>query len=190
MTQPTAKPMRADAARNYERILAAARSAFAEQGSQAPLDDIAQRAGVGNATLYRHFPTRQALLEAVHRDHIEALCRQAEALLSSASPSEALMSWLKAVVAQGSTTRGLAASLMAAMGTQEESWCRAAIVTSATALLTRAQQSNAIRQDVTAGQLLKFVNAIALATETEPDREQQSGHLLDLLLNGLRSTPG
>jgi AcrR family transcriptional regulator len=179
--------MRADAMRNYERILTAARAAFAEQGAHAPLDDIAQRAGVGNATLYRHFPTRQALLEAVHHDHIEALCRQAKELLAAPSPSEALMSWLKAVVAQGSTARGLTASLMAAIGTQEESWCRDAVFASASALLARAQQAGAVRPDVTVRQLLKLVNGIALATETEPDRDEQVGRLLDLLLDGLRA---
>jgi AcrR family transcriptional regulator len=180
--------MRADAMRNYERILTAARAAFAEQGFQAPLDDIAQRAGVGNATLYRHFPTRLTLFEAVYRDHIEALCRQAEELLTAPSPAAALMTWLKAVAAQGSTARGLAASLMAAMGIQEQSWCRDAVLASASALLDRAQQAEAVRPDVTVRQLLKLVNAIALATETEPDQDEQAGRLLDLLLDGLRAT--
>lgn len=189
MTPPPARPVRADALRNYDRLLAAARAAFAELGPQAPLDDIAKRAGVGNATLYRHFPTRQALLEAVHRDHIEALCRQAEDLLKAHSPGEALTSWLKAVVAQGSTGRGLAASLMAAMGTGEESGCRDAVFASASALLTRGQQAGDIRVDVTVRQLLKLVNAIALATETEPDGEEQADHLVDLLLDGLRAAP-
>ena len=145
-------------------------------------------ADVGNATLYRHFPTRLALLEAVHRDHIDALCSQAEELLTAPSPGEALMTWLKAVTTHGSTARGLAASLMAAMGTQEESRCRDAVLASASALLARAQQAGAVRPDVTVRQLLKLVNAIALATETEPDRDEQAGRLLDLLLDGLRAT--
>ena len=120
MTRPTTRPLRADALRNYERLIAAARAAFTELGANAPLDDIAQRAGVGNATLYRHFPTRQALLEAVYRDHIEALCHLGEGLLSTPSPGEGLVVWgSRAVVAQGSTDRGVAASLMTAMDVTE-----------------------------------------------------------------------
>ena len=189
MTRPTTRPLRADALRNYERLIAAARAAFTELGANAPLDDIAQRAGVGNATLYRHFPTRQALLEAVYRDHIEALCHLGEGLLTAPSPGEGLVEWLRAVVAQGSTDRGVAASLMTAMGVTETdvSWCRGAVFATATALLERAQSAGDIRADVTVRQLLKFVNAIALATEGEPGKCEQADQLLSLLLDGLRT---
>ncbi|MER6146095.1 TetR/AcrR family transcriptional regulator [Streptomyces sparsogenes] len=189
MTRPPARPRRADALRNYERLLAAAAEAFAEHGPQAPLDDIARAAGVGNATLYRHFPTRQALLEAVYHDHIQSLCRRAEDLASAPQPAAALMSWLKGVVAQGSAAHGLAASLMAAMEGPAESWCRKAVSDAGAALLARAQEAGEIRIDITVRQLLKLVNAIALATEDEP-KPEEADLIFDILLNGLRTPSG
>ncbi|GAA1025580.1 MULTISPECIES: TetR/AcrR family transcriptional regulator [Amycolatopsis] len=179
--------MRADAQRNYDRLVAAARNVFAEQGADAPLDDIAQHAGVGNATLYRHFPTRQALLEAVFRDHIDALCRHADELRSAASPGAALKGWLGEVIAYGSAKRGLAASLLAALG-EESSECRAAIFEAAQGLLTRAQDAGEVRAGVSVGQVFKLVNAVALVTETEPDAAAQAVSLLDLIFHGL-ATP-
>lgn len=176
--------MRADAQRNYDRLVAAAREVFAEQGADAPLDDIAQHAGVGNATLYRHFPTRQALLEAVFHGHIDALCRQADELRSASSPGTALKEWLGEVVAYGSAKRGLAASLLAALG-EESSACRAAVFEAAQGLLTRAQDAGEVRADVSAGQVFKLVNAVALVTETEPDAAGQATSLLDLIFDGL-----
>ncbi|WP_406632295.1 TetR/AcrR family transcriptional regulator [Amycolatopsis sp. WGS_07] len=176
--------MRADAQRNYDRLVAAARNAFAEQGADASLDDIAQRAGVGNATLYRHFPTRQALLEAVFREHIDALCRRAEELRAAPSPGAALREWLGEVIAHGSAKRGLAASLLAALG-EDGSSCRAAVFEAAQGLLTRAQDAGEVRSEVSVGQVLKLVNAVALVTETEPDAGGQAAGLLDLIFHGL-----
>ncbi|WP_227980081.1 TetR/AcrR family transcriptional regulator [Nocardia spumae] len=186
MTPAPSRPARADALRNYQRLITAATNAFAEHGPQVPLDDIARAAGVGNATLYRHFPTRQALLEAVHHDHIEALVHRAGDLATAHSPAEALRLWLDTVVAQGSATRGLAASLLAVIGTSTESWCRKEIFAAATGLLQRAQDAGEIRSGLTAPQLLKLVNAITLATEGDPDRTQQAHTLLDFLFDGLR----
>ncbi|MCC5582058.1 TetR/AcrR family transcriptional regulator [Microtetraspora sp. AC03309] len=180
--------MRADARRNYDRLVASARAAFAELGADAPLDDIAQRAGVGNATLYRHFPTRQALLEAVFRDHIDVLCRRAEELMSAPSPGVALREWLGAVIAQGSTERGLAASLQAALG-EDGSSCRAAMFGAARGLLARAQEAGDVRTGVPVEQLFKLVNAIALVTETEPDAAGHAATLLDLIFHGLTPRP-
>ncbi|MGW7537669.1 TetR/AcrR family transcriptional regulator [Amycolatopsis sp. NPDC054798] len=176
--------MRADAQRNYDRLVASARNVFAERGTDAPLDDIAQHAGVGNATLYRHFPTRQALLEAVFRDHIDALCRQAAELMSAPSPGAALKEWLGEVIAHGSAKRGLAASLLAALG-EESSTCRAAVFEAAQGLLIRAQDAGEVRSGVTVGQVFKLVNAVALVTETEPDAPGQAARLLDLVFHGL-----
>ncbi|MFD2472294.1 TetR/AcrR family transcriptional regulator [Amycolatopsis silviterrae] len=172
--------MRADAQRNYDRLVAAARSAFAEQGADAALDDIAQRAGVGNATLYRHFPTRQALLEAVFRDHIDALCHRAGELTAAPSPGAALKEWLGEVIAYGSAERGLAAALG-----EDGSSCRAAVFEAAQGLLTRAQEAGEVRREVSVGQVFKLVNAVALVTETEPDPAGQAAGLLDLVFHGL-----
>src|SRR6266702_7031907 len=107
-TSPPEGAMRADARRNRQRLIEAALAAFAEHGADdASLDEIARRAGVGIGTLYRHFPTRQALLEAVYRSQVEALRGRAEELLVSAPPGEALVTWLRATVEFGSTKRSL-----------------------------------------------------------------------------------
>src|SRR3954452_2753784 len=90
------RPMRADARRNVERLLAVAKETFAERGADAPLEEIARRAGVGIGTLYRHFPTREALLEALLRDSFEPLRAEADRLLTSPSPGDALDAWLRA----------------------------------------------------------------------------------------------
>src|SRR3954447_17497648 len=104
------KPMRADARRNYEKLLAAAREAFTQQGSSASLEDIARRAGVGIGTLYRHFPTRQALLEAVYLDEVDAVCQSAAALAEQ-EPWDALAAWLRRFVAYVATKKALADEL-------------------------------------------------------------------------------
>src|SRR5215472_6078720 len=93
------RPMRADAQRNYARLLSAAMAAFTEHGADdTSLEEIARRAGVGIGTLYRHFPTRQALLEAVYRDQVEALRARADDLTGSDDPGEALAAWLRALM--------------------------------------------------------------------------------------------
>ncbi|MGW4771782.1 TetR/AcrR family transcriptional regulator [Nocardia sp. NPDC004278] len=184
---PRARPMRADARRNYERLLTAARAVYAEHGLDASLDDIARRAGVGNATLYRHFSTREALLDAVHQDEIEALCTAAEQLGTESEPGAALTIWLRSLIGQGSTSRGLLAALTAAlsMGGSDMSWCREAIITAATTLLSRAQRAGVVRADITAAQLLKLVNAIAFVTERDPDNATRADQLLTLMMEGI-----
>src|SRR5450631_2161356 len=115
------RPLRADARRNYEHLLARAAEAFAERGADdVSLEEIARRAGVGIGTLYRHFPTRQALLEAVYRDQAEALHARALELLNSPSPGEALATWLRAMIEFGATKRSLSKSLMATLGKDSE----------------------------------------------------------------------
>src|ERR1700691_2583807 len=109
----TPRPMRADAQRNYERLLSAAVAVFAERGADdASLEEIARRAGVGIGTLYRHFPTRQALLEAVYRGQVDAMRAKADEVLGFDSPSEALADWLRALSAFSSTKRSLTAALL------------------------------------------------------------------------------
>ncbi|WP_433734369.1 TetR/AcrR family transcriptional regulator [Nocardia sp. CA-129566] len=181
------RPMRADARRNYDRLLAAARDAFAAYGADASLDDIARSAGVGNATLYRHFPSREALLDAVFRDRVHTLCAHAEELHGRESPDEALVTWLRALVVHVTTYRGLAAWLMSTAAWQVESpaSCQELIHAAGKSLLVRAQQSGAVRPDVGTSQLLRFTNAIALATEQTPGEADQ---LLSLVMDGLRQT--
>ncbi|MFI8813173.1 TetR/AcrR family transcriptional regulator [Streptomyces sp. NPDC055082] len=189
MTTPPPQPaLRADARRNYERLISAAREVFAARGADVPMDDIARHAGVGNATLYRRFPTREALLQAVHRDQIEALYSRSQELLAARSPDEGLATWLRELAGEGSTSRSLATALMTALRDEgsDVSWCRETMYAAAAALLDRAQQAGTVRTDVTVGQVLKLVNAIAFVTECEPDGEQQADHLLAVVMDGLR----
>jgi AcrR family transcriptional regulator len=181
-------PMRADARRNYDRLLTAAQTAFAEHGPDASLDDIARRAGVGIGTLYRHFPTRLALQEAVVRDSNEASRVEAEALLASPSPGDALATWLRSELGRMAVYRGLGAAVMnsALDGEAGSSPSCQALTAAAAALLARAQQTGAVRPDVDIASLLRLVNAIALATDRAPHGTAQADQLLSLVLDGLR----
>ena len=184
---PAQRPMRADARRNYQRLVTVATAAFAEHGAEASLDDIARRAGVGSGTLYRHFPTRQALLEAVYREQVELVCAEGRELLASSPPGEALAAWLRSLLAYAVSKRGLV-SLMGGMDKRPEliSSCRAALLETGEALLARAQESGAVRPDASVSDLVRLVSAIASATERAPDDASQADRLLALVMDGLR----
>jgi AcrR family transcriptional regulator len=166
------RPIRADARRNYDLLLAAAKEVFAERGADAPLDDVARRAGVGNATMYRHFPTRQELIIAVYSDEVTALCEQGEALLGEEAPGDALFGWLGAFIAHVATKRELALAL-----TDDRAGRRSALFdrwheamhTTASALLVRAQRAGAVRAELDVADLLALANGIAL-TGADDDR--------------------
>ncbi|MEV0202233.1 helix-turn-helix domain-containing protein [Nonomuraea sp. NPDC050691] len=182
------RPRRADARRNYDRIVAAATSAIAEHGAEASLEEIARRAGVGSATLHRHFPSRQRLLEAVFHGKVEALCATARDLAAGPDPGEALVAWLRAVAAHVVTNRGLATSLLhgAQDGDAVGASCHAMIVNAGQELLDGARRAGAVRDDVAIVDLLTLVNAICLATEHDPDGAAEAERLLDLVLAGVR----
>jgi|SoiMethySBSTD1v2_1073268.scaffolds.fasta_scaffold123393_4 AcrR family transcriptional regulator len=183
------RPMRADARRNYQRLVAAAAAAFAEHGTDASMDDIARRAGVGPGTLYRHFPTRHALLEAVYRDQVEALCARAYELGDTLPPGEALAAWLRAVAGYVTTKRGLAEALMSGPGERQPEVFAAgkqAMREAGAALVGRAQEAGEVRGDVDVADLLKLGHAIALAAEHAPDGPDQADRLLALVMDGLR----
>jgi len=184
---PAPRPMRADARHNYARLLGAAADAFAEHGPDAPLDDIARRAGVGIGTLYRHFPTRQALLEAVFLDSIQALGAEANALLDASSPGDALATWLRAVLAHNLTQRGLKEALMLTAGSETAAAYKAQMREAGAALLARAQQAGTVRSDAEISDALRFVHAIALATEQAAEGADRAERLLSLMLDGLRT---
>ena len=186
------RPMRADAQRNYARLLDAASAAFVERGADdVSLEEIARRAGVGIGTLYRHFPTRQALLEAVYRGQVETLSARAQELLRAESPEDALAEWMRALVRFSSTKRSMTAALLATLGTDSEllSACVTVIRGSAEALLARAQQAGVVRADADAGDLIRLVHAVNIATEKGPDRGQ-ADRMLALILDGLRPQHG
>ncbi len=186
------RPLRADAQRNYQRLVSAASAAFADHGADdASLEEIARRAGVGIGTLYRHFPNRQALLEAVYRDQVEVLAGRAERLCGADDPAAALQEWLRALVSFGRTKRSLTSALLTTLDKDSEllSACSCRIREAATSLLTRAQDAGAVRADASATDLLRLVHAISMAVERDPADRGQADRLLGLILDGLRSQP-
>ncbi|SHN13125.1 TetR/AcrR family transcriptional regulator [Streptomyces yunnanensis] len=184
------RPMRADARRNYDRLVATARVAFQEQGADASLDDIAKRAGVGSGTLYRHFPHRDALLAAVIGDSIDALHARSRELLATDDPAAALEAWMRATITHAGTYRGLAATLMSSMydeGSPLHSSCKRAHAAGAE-LLKRAQESDRVRPEVDAADLFRLITAVAWAAEQSPESEDTAERLLPLVFDGLRTT--
>jgi AcrR family transcriptional regulator len=187
-----ARPMRADARRNYELLLAQAAAAFAERGADdVSLEEIARRAGVGIGTLYRHFPTRQDLLEAVYRDQVELLAGRAEKLVTSDSPGPALAEWLGALTAFGSTKRSMNTTLLAALGKDSElfSSCGAMLRNSTTRLLQRAQEAGVARTDIEGTDVLRLVHALILAADSAPGDTGQSQRMLSLVVAGVLTVP-
>jgi AcrR family transcriptional regulator len=156
---------RADAARNAGLLLAAARELLDESGSEIALDEVARRAGVGNATLYRHFPTRGDLLVAVYADEVAALCQQGAALLDDPSPVDALFSWLDEFVAHVSTKRALAlAATEGPVGRRTrlfDEW-HESMRSTASELLQRARDAGAVRSALTVTDLLALASGAAL----------------------------
>jgi AcrR family transcriptional regulator len=172
--------MRADARRNYDRLVEEARHAFAEHGVDTSLDEIARRAGVASGTLYRHFPTRLDLVEVVLSEQITALVERGRELLETDDEFAALSTWLRAALRHGMTYRGLSASVLnSALDRGVVLTWHAELAEVAAALITRARLS------ADPGDVLKMVSAIAWATQ---DDEAQADRLLALLVKGLRNT--
>ncbi len=187
-----ARGMRADALRNYQKLLTAAAAAFTEHGADdVSLEEIARRAGVGIGTLYRHFPTRQALLEAVYRDQVEAMRARADELIASKPPAEALAIWLRDLLDFGRTKRMLTSSLLTTLSRDSEliSSCSGMMRGAAAEVLTNAQQAGAVRGDANPADLMRLVHAISMTTEWAADDHEQADRLLALVLDGLRSQP-
>jgi AcrR family transcriptional regulator len=185
--------MRADARDNRERVLQAAKAVFTEYGANASLNKIAQRAGVGAGTLYRHFPTLQALLVAIIGDDVEALCAKGRDLLTHPSPDEALHTWLRAMAVHATAMRGLVATQMAGRPAPGDdaalAACHEAIRAAGAALLTRAQRDGTAPGEVDINDLLELVNAAAWASEQTPEDEHLLDRLLTLVSGGLRRRP-
>jgi AcrR family transcriptional regulator len=182
------RPKRADARRNYEKVLAAAREAFAESGDSTSLEEIARRAGVGIGTLYRNFPNRQALLEALYVDEVEEVCRVAAELDAAGDPWEALSSWFERFIGYIATKQALASELLNYVEKDAPLFtsCRALLWAAGEPLLKRAQESGAVRPDVTIGDVIQMVVGIAKVPTSEPG---QAEHLVRVALDGLRYRP-
>jgi AcrR family transcriptional regulator len=180
------RPQRADARANHDKLVAAARALFTEKGTSAPLEEVAERAGVGIGTLYRHFPTRHALLEAVYVDEVEAMARAATEL-EELPPWDALSHWLHQYVGFAATKRALNEALMETDPSSNVLLtCRTAIVGAGTALVERAQDAGVVRNDTTFVDIVRMVGAIAMVPTEDPEQKKR---LLELALDGLRYHP-
>ncbi|MFI0479624.1 TetR/AcrR family transcriptional regulator [Actinomadura sp. 9N215] len=181
------RPKRADGARNYDAILAAARKAFEDAGAQASLEEIAGQAGVAIGTLYRHFPTRASLVEAATRDGLGDLVAQAERLAGARDPLDALVEWMQQAVRHFSTFRGLVGILAQSMydeGTPSHEMC-GAMHESGTTLLRTAQKAGRVRADLSPDELFDLLTGVAWVRETSPADRDHSDRLLRLILEGL-----
>ncbi|MCX4708974.1 TetR/AcrR family transcriptional regulator [Streptomyces fimicarius] len=187
---------RSDARRNYSRILAVAEAEVAQHGAAASLEQVARTAGVGSATVRRHFPTRQALLEAVFQERIQALCARADELGGAEDGRAALLEWLRDFVAYAVSARGLADALTYEPPTDVPAdadaphSCGAVLEHAATPLLHRALRDGAVRPGVTFHDLITLVVGIALATEHHAEPSVQADRLFTLAVEGLSPSPG
>lgn len=188
----TARPLRADARRNVELLVATAREAFSAHGPEASLDDIARGAGVGSGTLYRHFPTRLALLEAVYRDNVERLAAEGDRLRATEPAGDALVEWLRQFVGYITLKRGLATALTRGLGNTSDLFaqCHGMIAKSGGALLDDAKAVGAIRADADLMDILRLAGAIGNAGENSTEGPALSDRLLRLAMDGLRPREG
>ncbi|MGW6636799.1 TetR/AcrR family transcriptional regulator [Streptomyces cyaneofuscatus] len=182
---------RSDARRNYSRILAVAEAEVARHGAAASLEQVARTAGVGSATVRRHFPTRQALLEAVFQERIQALCQRADELTRADDSRAALLDWLHDLVRYAVSARGLADALTYEPPTDAPAdpsgghSCGAVLEAAATPLLRRALRDEAVRPGVTFHDLITLAVGIALATEHHAEPAVQADRLFTLTVEGL-----
>ncbi len=179
---------RADSLRNREQLLAAAKDAFAEAGADVPLEEIARRAGVGIGTLYRHFPTRDAILAAVYRRGVEQLSESATALLAERPAGEALEAWLQLLVDYMATKRVVAPALRASPGEGAEVYASSGpVVMDAFNLLAQAARANGdIRPEVTPDDLYRLLIGLSHGYD-QPGWEPSARRLISVLMAGLKA---
>ena len=190
MTNPTAEAVRrprADAVRNRERVLEAAKAVFSAGGPDASLDAVAKRAGVGIGTLYRHFPTREALFEAVYRREVQQLSELAEALKSEADSVDALRRWLRSNVEFVATKKGMLAALALTVDGSSELYAHTfdRLTKAIGALLDRAVAAGEIRADVGPEDLLRALVGMCYLHD-QPGWQASVLRLLDVFVDGLR----
>ncbi|ONH60498.1 TetR family transcriptional regulator [Frankia sp. CcI49] len=187
---PSARPLRVDAQRNRQRLLDAAVRLLPqeEDGSEVTLAAIAKEAGVGIGTLYRHFPTREALVDAAYRGELDRLCDSVDGLVRDLPPDQALREWMDRFVDYMATKRGMGGALRAlvAAGGDPFANSRRRLTDAVAMLLAAGVSAGMLRADVTADDLLLGISGVTLATADRGDRAQV-GRLLDLLLDGLRT---
>jgi AcrR family transcriptional regulator len=191
MVPPPDRPMRADARRNYERLLAAANEVLMEAGTSAALEEVAHRASVGIGTLYRHFPKREDLLEAVMQDSFLRLHREAERCLALDDPLEALDRYIVFWVRQTAVFKGVGAECIShALDAERPSTtCCQLTKVDMRLLLERAQRAGLVRPDVTYKDVWRLMSGFEMGLRDADPSAAESRVMLDVILRGLR-TPG
>ncbi|TIS54518.1 TetR/AcrR family transcriptional regulator [Mesorhizobium sp.] len=186
-----AKPLRADAQRNRDALVEVAATAFAAQGVDASLEEIARQAGVGIGTLYRHFPTREHLVEVVYRREVEGLCAAADELALHHPPDVALEQWMQRFVDYIATKRGLATSLRILLNTNSTLFSDTSgrVSLALRRLVQAAVVSGSIRSDIDSSDVLHALGGIYSAPDTK-DWRDRSRRLVSLLVDGLRFGAG
>jgi AcrR family transcriptional regulator len=182
---------RTDAVRNRERLLEAAKAVFSAGGPDASLEAVARAAGVGIGTLYRHFPTREALFEAVYRREVEQLTDLAEELKDKADPLEALRQWMRSNVKFVATKKGMLQALALAVDKNSElsSYSYSSLTRAVGVLLGRAVAAGEIRDDISAEDLLRALFGICYSQD-QPGWQESVLRLVDVFIDGLRVAPG
>ena len=182
----TGRPLRKDAVRNRELLITAAAAAFSVHGADVPLEDIAGRAGVGIGTLYRHFPTRDSLVEAVYRHEVDVLVERADQLLDTLPPDQALEEWMQLFVRHVAAKRGMLSVLKPMLSSNASFFAetKGRATVAATKLLEAGVAAGTVRGDVDGGDLLRAVGGICMSTDQE--RSDTSDRLVRLLFDGLR----
>lgn len=185
---PKTRKPRADSLRNRDLLLTAAKTAFTELGAQAPLEEIARRAGVGIGTLYRHFPTREALIAAVYAREIEQLAASADALLAERSAGEALEAWLNLLIDYMATKRVMAPALRADPGEGSKLYASsgATILPTLERLSEAARAANDIRSDIGFEDILRMMSGLSIGYE-QPGWDAGARRLLSVMMAGLRA---
>lgn len=182
---PKGRPLRADALRNYEHIVATAREVFTELGPDAPLDVIARRAELGNATLYRHFPTREVLIEVVYRPDVAELASSALHLARQHAAREALERWVREHFIPAQEQHGLAAMLKDALVRAPEVFAqgKGQFTDAVDRLVSAAQNAGDVRRDVSTRDILRMAYGISVASESAPRARER---MLTVMFDGLR----
>jgi AcrR family transcriptional regulator len=184
MSGTSERPLRADAQRNRGQILSAASQAFTKCGLEATLEGIAKDAGVGIGTLYRHFPTREALIEAAYRSELASVCDASPELLGKLPPADALRAWMDRFIDYMARKHGMADALRAVLASGANPYAQSfdLLIGAVQPLLDAGVAAGQLRSDISAADLLVSIGGVGGAAA---DREQ-AGRLLDLLLDGLR----
>ena len=185
------RPLRADAQRNREQLLAMAVAAFSRDDPDVSLESIAKAAGVGIGTLYRHFPSREALVDAAYRSELARLCDSVPAMLAVLPPEKAMRAWMDSFVDYMTTKRGMGEALRAviASGGNPFAESRTRLLSAITALLAAGVAAGTLRSDLDAGDVLVGISGVSVLA-AEPAQREQAGRLLDLIMDGMRFGAG